>query len=435
MKIKIIENIRDFSKRAKIVLLIWTILNLALCLAMIIGGGAPVFGTLVFFLIWEAAIYGYYLYKFNYRENHKGGEWVDAIIFAVIAATVIRSLFIEAYKIPTPSMEKSLLVGDFLFVSKVAYGARTPMTPLSFPFAHNTMPVINTKAYLEWIKLPYYRLPGFTKIKRGDVVVFNWPAESKDRPVDKKDNFIKRCVAISGDSIAVVDGYVFVNGVKQDVHPEHQFEYIIYTGPAGISTEWARKNEINSLILREADQDGSMVYTAQLTDKKLEMLKSQFGVQRVIRSITTPMSGSVYPDSKFHDWSMDNYGPIYVPKKGDVIALNSENVNIYAYAITEFEGNELDERDGRFLLNGKPAESYTFKMNYYFMMGDNRNNSLDSRAWGFVPEDHVVGKAKFIWFSVGTRFEWRKDPGDGQPKMMPAGRGKIRWSRIFKPIR
>lgn len=434
MKLKIIENIRDFSKRAQIILLIWTILNLTLTLAMIIGGGSPIIGTFIFFLIWELAIYGYYLYKYNYRENHKGGEWVDAIIFAVIAATVIRSLFIEAYKIPTPSMEKSLLVGDFLFVSKVNYGARTPMTPLSFPFAHNTMPVINTKAYLEWIKLPYYRLPGFQNVKRGDVVVFNWPAETMGRPVDKKDNFIKRCVAVSGDSLEVIEGFVHINGEKQDIHPEHQFEYIIYTGPTGISSEWAKANNITSLILHKQDEK-TKIYTAQLTDEKLEKLKSQFGVQRTIRSITSAGTRNVYPDSKFHDWSMDNYGPIYVPKKGDKIELTEENIKVYGYVITRYEGNELDDSKDNVLLNGNPADSYTFKMDYYFMMGDNRNNSADSRAWGFVPEDHIVGKAQFIWFSMGTKFDWGRDPADGLYKMLPVGSGPVRWKRIFKPIK
>ena len=434
MKLKIIENIRDFSKRAQIILLIWTILNLTLTLAMIIGGGSPIIGTFIFFLIWELAIYGYYLYKYNYRENHKGGEWVDAIIFAVIAATVIRSLFIEAYKIPTPSMEKSLLVGDFLFVSKVNYGARTPMTPLSFPFAHNTMPVINTKAYLEWIKLPYYRLPGFQNVKRGDVVVFNWPAETMGRPVDKKDNFIKRCVAVSGDSLEVIEGFVHINGEKQDIHPEHQFEYIIYTGPTGISSEWAKANNITSLILHKQDEK-TKIYTAQLTDEKLEKLRSQFGVQRTIRSITSAGTRNVYPDSKFHDWSMDNYGPIYVPKKGDKIELTEENIKVYGYVITRYEGNELDDSKDNVLLNGNPADSYTFKMDYYFMMGDNRNNSADSRAWGFVPEDHIVGKAQFIWFSMGTKFDWGRDPADGLYKMLPVGSGPVRWKRIFKPIK
>ena len=205
-----IDTFKEFRTRTKVVLIVWTVLNLLILGILLFGAKAPVVGSIIFFVIWELAVWGYYVYRYNFRHLHRVGEWVDAIMFAVIAATVIRSMFIELYQIPTSSMEKSLLVGDFLFVNKMSYGTRLTMTPLSFPFAHHTMPWINTKAYSEAIKFPYYRLPGFGKIKNGDVVVFNWPDERLDRPLDKKENYIKRCVAIPGDSISVkrgVDSY------------------------------------------------------------------------------------------------------------------------------------------------------------------------------------------------------------------------------------
>lgn len=431
---KIAENIRDFSKRAKIILLIWTILNLALAITMIAGAGASFIATLVFFLIWEGAIYGYYVYKYNYRDNQKGGEWVDAIIFAVIAATVIRSMFIEAYKIPTPSMEKSLLVGDFLFVSKINYGPRVPMTPLSFPFAHNTMPVINTKAYLEWIKFPYYRLPGFQNVKRGDVVVFNWPAEELGRPVDKKDNYIKRCVGISGDSLKVIDGFVYINGKLNDKSNEHQFQYLIYTGKQGLSTKFAKDNGIISLALEQQAGD-SMIYSARLTDELVDEIRKQYGVRKVRRIFTPTGSMNLYPSSKVHEWSIDNYGPIYIPRRGDVFELTDDNVDMYGKVITEYEGHELEKRGDKYFVDGVQADSYTIGMNYYFMMGDNRNNSLDSRAWGFVPEDHIVGKALFVWMSWGTKYEWGTDGSSRLPKMIPVGSDGIRWKRSFMGIK
>ncbi|REJ80471.1 MAG: signal peptidase I [Bacteroidetes bacterium] len=343
-------------------------------------------------------------------------EWVDAIIFAVIAATIIRTFFIEAYTIPTPSMEKSLLVGDFLFVSKVSYGARVPNTPLSFPFAHHTMPVFGGKSYLEWIKIGYYRLPGFGKVQRGDCVVFNWPAETEGRPVDKKENYIKRCIAIAGDTIKLVDGKVFLNGKAAETPKNSQTSYHVVTDGSGFSEQ-----AITRLGLREGEMMSPIEYNFHLTEKSANDLKS-FGNVRKVEANVVPQNvyqDFIFPSDPRLGWNVDNMGPIWVPSKGSKIVLTPENISMYRKAIVEYEGNTFEERNGRYIINGKESSEYTFSMDYYFMMGDNRHNSADSRFWGFVPEDHVVGKAVFIWMSWDSHGTFLN---------------KIRWGRLFNLV-
>ena len=349
----------------------------------------------------------------------RGGEWIDAGMFAVIAATLIRSFFIEAYQIPTPSMERSLLVGDFLFVSKANYGARVPMTPISFPFVHHTIPVINAKAYSEALKLPYYRLPGFQKIKRNDVVVFNYPAEDLKRPVDKKENYIKRCLAIPGDTFKMKDGAVYVNGQLEENPPEAMTSYRITT-TKGISQSQLRSIGVYSHVLRGNVSGG--IFEANLTKKQFEEI-SKWGIIKDI----TPVVGlhameeaGVFPYGPNLGWNRDNYGPLYCPKAGEEITLDSFNYFIYHRAITEYEDNpEFRMLNGKFYNGQEEITSYTFKYNYYFMIGDNRHMSADSRYWGFVPENHIVGKALFIWMSLGEG----KNFFD-----------RIRWDRIFNGI-
>ena len=357
-------------------------------------------------------------------------EWVDAIVFAVIAATIIRLFLIEAYTIPTSSMEKSLLIGDFLFVSKVSYGPRTPITPLAFPFAHHTIPVLNSKAYLEWIKLPYYRLPGFGDIENNDVVVFNYPMEADppyNRPVDKRENYIKRCVGIPGDVLEVKEGVLFINGEIADKPEGMQHMYNVKTTGAAI----------NRRVLREWDiteggavsNNGDFVY--RLTDEAREGLEALPAVKSTSSVLVEPgvYSEDVFPNSdkslqsnkdvKF-SWNHDNYGPITIPKKGVEVELTKDNLPFYERLIKVYEGNDLKIEENRIYINGVETNKYTIQMDYYFMMGDNRHNSLDSRFWGFVPEDHIVGKAVFIWLSVDSKatkfFE------------------RIRWNRIFNLI-
>lgn len=381
------------------------------------------------------------------KKKTKTREWVDAIVFAVVAATIIRVFFIEAYTIPSGSMERSLLVGDFLFVSKVNYGARVPMTPVAFPFAHHTMPFINTKAYWDGVQWKYRRLPGLQDIKRNDVVVFNFPegdtvvlerqddnyyqmqlrGESREsiwsgynvvsRPVDKRENFIKRCIAIAGDTISMRNGLAVVNGKP---------EPLVGTGGFTYSVEFTTA-DINLNLFVEMGCKGlnptalPTVYTFEATPDVVKELKKSQYVKAVKEEVLEPedFDVTIFPHDKNRKWNLDNYGPFVVPKKGWTVTLDSLNMPLYERAIRIYEGNKLDKVGNDWMLNGKKATTYTFKMNYYWMMGDNRHSSADSRYWGFVPEDHIVGKALFIWLSI-----------DGEGSFL----NKIRWNRIFKGI-
>jgi signal peptidase I len=359
-------------------------------------------------------------------------EWVDAIVFAVIAATLIRTFFIEAYVIPTPSMERSLLVGDFLFVSKVNYGARTPITPIAFPFAHHTMPLIGTKAYWDGIKLPYYRLPGLSDVKKGDVVVFNYPMDADSplyRPVDKRENFIKRCQGAPGDTLSVVDAQVYVNGKAAPNPPGEQIDYTYTTTGIDVNPQVFDDLHISHY---ENSADPTMTKEAALTFKGYSNIKllspniSHKGTNPRYPVYPTNPDHPVAPASLMlngrqpnYKWNLDNYGPIIVPKKGWTVKLDSMTYPIYVRAITVYENNKVEVHGNDILINGKKADSYTFKLNYYWMMGDNRHDSDDSRFWGFVPEDHIVGKALFIWMSWDDNASFFS---------------KIRWSRLFNGI-
>jgi len=380
-------------------------------------------------------------------------EWADAIIFAVIAATIIRTFFIEAYTIPTSSMEKSLLVGDFLFVSKISFGPKIPNTPIAFPFAHHTMPLTKSlKSYLEWIKLPYYRFPGFTTIKNNDVVVFNYPegdtvstvfqsnasyyalvkeygrervwndkANFGDiiaRPVDKRENFIKRCIGISGDSVQIIDRQVYVNGKKAENPVDRQFNYEIITNGTPVYKKQFRSLGISEEDIKNMNEYGFLPLTAESV-KMIKALPNVIDVKPVI-SPKGLWDERLFPfDSSYH-FSLDNYGPVYIPKAGVTIDINTTNICFYKRVITTFEGNTLEIKDNKIFINGKESKTYTFKMNYYWMQGDNRHNSADSRYWGFVPEDHVVGKASFVWLSL-----------DKDESFL----NKIRWSKLFRFIK
>ncbi len=379
-------------------------------------------------------------------------EWIDAIIFAVIAATFIRMFFIEAYTIPTSSMEKSLLVGDYLFVSKTAYGPKTPNTPLSFPFVHNTMPLTKgKKSYLEWIKRPYHRMAGFGKIKNDDVVVFHFPegdtvamniqaasyhqlvrdygrervwtdkrnfGEIVSRPVDKRENYIKRCVAIPGDEIKMERGQLFINGKPQQKLPGMQHNYIVTTNGTAINPK-----ALDKLKIAEDDRDvfSSEQYKFPLTEENAAKLKEFSNVVSVEKITQEPgiWETGIFPSHRNFQWNLDNFGPVNIPAKGQTVQLTVDNLPMYKRIISVYEGNKLEVNGSEIKINGEVATSYTFKMDYYWMMGDNRHNSADSRYWGFVPEDHVVGKAKFIWLSMD------KD------KSFPA---KIRLGRMFRGI-
>ncbi|MFM2224513.1 MAG: signal peptidase [Bacteroidota bacterium] len=335
---------------------------------------------------------------YDRQKKSASREWIDAIVFAVVAATLIRTFFVEAYTIPTPSMEKTLLVGDFLFVSKLSYGPRIPNTPIAFPFAHHTMPIIGTKAYSEIIELNYHRLPGFGSVQRNDVVVFNYPIEYKiPRPVDKRENYIKRCVGVPGDSLKVINSVLYINGKPAFKAPEGEMEYYVFTNGSDISDDI-----LNDLGVTEYGPVGNNTYQMLLTEEKVKKLKELGNIKEVRPGIrpTQTIEEVLFPyDTKKYPWNIDNYGTIWIPKKGATIILDSNNICFYRDIISVYEHNTLAVNGNQFIINGKATHQYTFKMDYYWMMGDNRHNSADSRFWGFVPEDHIVGKAWMVWMS------------------------------------
>ncbi|MEJ2113349.1 MAG: signal peptidase I [Flavobacteriaceae bacterium] len=398
---------------------------------------------------------GFYNYYLNYvadvqyvedRSLHPksgSGEWVSSILFAIVAATIVHTYFIQPYTIPSSSLEKSLLVGDFLFVSKFHYGARVPMTTVAAPMVHDTIPLLKKKSYLfddhyekrnsSWknkLQLPYMRIPGFEKIERNEIVVFNQPADTlldmndfnPDRnyykPIDKKTNLVKRCVGIPGDSLEVRDGYVYINGEKNVLPDRAHLQFSYFVQP--------KSTQFDPKFLKErydiTDNFGiinnqNTYYFSAISDEALAKFKNNPNVVSITPNIKEKgvRDTSIFPHNPNYNWNVDFFGPLYIPEKGKTIDINTDVLPLYKRVITEYEGNSLQINGNQILINGEIANTYTFKQDYYWMMGDNRHNSIDARAWGFVPFDHVVGKPVFIWMS----WDGLKNP---------------RWERFFTTV-
>lgn len=407
-------------------------------------------------------------------------SWVDALVFALVAVYFINLFFFQNYVIPSSSLEKSLLTGDYLFVSKVSYGPRIPETPLTMPLTQHTMPIINTKSYIEWPQWDYRRVKGLGKVKLNDIVVFNYPAgdtilteekyQANDyyamvysfgqqiyqsqmpnpitpdslspqqqldyfnmlynigrnyivnnpneygsidhRPTDRRENYVKRCVGLPGQTLQIKNRIVYLDG-KANKEPENvQYTYYVKL-KADLPDDLLKELGISGEDLLSLNQNGYM----PLTKKAVKVLSARKDLVASIRLNTDAATGEVYPLNAVTGWTRDNYGPIWIPKKGETVQLTLKNIALYERPIRVYEHNQLDVRNGRIYINGREAHSYTFKMDYYWMMGDNRHNSADSRYWGFVPEDHIVGKPIFIW--------WSSDPDR-------RGFSGIRWNRLFR---
>lgn len=450
---------------------------------------------------------GFYIYYVNYaldvsyiedRSLHPRsglGEWVGSIVFAVVAATLVHTYFIQPYVIPTGSLERTLRVGDLLFVSKFHYGARIPMTTIAAPMVHDTLPVLKTRSYVAdvnqdtyrtslWnkLQLPYMRLPGFQKVKKNDIVVFSWPADTVHqffksergirKPVDKKSNYVKRCVGVPGDSLEVRNGYVFINGKQLQLsdRAKPQYEYQVYA-QKGVSSRLLRElgvdefnryyiasnlnqNQVNAIskyaINYERTSQGEVVIFTKsggiptnvirqaglslreltdrqrvvtLTDEMANKLRNNASIDSIVRMIAPKgqPGPNIFPQNPAYPWNNDNFGPIYIPGKGDNVVLNPQTLALYKKIIRDYEGNTVSVSGNQVTLNGEVADTYTFKQNYYWMMGDNRHHSEDSRAWGYVPDDHIVGKPIFIWLSFDNF-------NDGITNWKP------RWDRIFTTV-
>ena len=461
---------KTISKKQWIKFSIWAVLYVLFCLWM--ENAWLLLGLIVLVDIYLTKFIPWGAWKKTKNPTLRSiFSWADDIIFALVAVYFINLFIFQNYQIPSSSLEKSLLVGDYLFVSKVSYGPRVPNTPLSFPLVQNTLPFFNCKSYLEWPEWGYKRVAGLGKVKRNDIVVFNFPAgdtialkmqnpdyytlvemygreaihankaqlgEVMYRPVDKRENYVKRCIGMPGDSLYIKNNQVYINGEKA-VNPKNmQLNYFVETETPFTETmfrNWGVSRddympygqpctvgdpETLSYLGFTPNANGvyNMVYRFPMTQAMVEQVKKLPGVKKILVEPDVVGGTMYYPVDYKTGWTRDNYGPIWIPKRGATIELTPHNLAIYRRCIKNYEHNQLEEKDGVIYINGEKATTYTFQYDYYWMMGDNRHNSADSRSWGFVPEDHIVGKPIMIWLSL-----------DKDRSLFEGG---IRWERLFR---
>jgi signal peptidase I len=432
-------------------------------------------------LFGEPVIFDIYISKFipwngwkksNNKTLRTIADWADAIIFALIAVYFINIFIFQMYKIPSSSLEKTLLVGDFLFVNKLSYGPRVPNTPLAFPLTHHTLPIVNTRSYSHWPYWEYKRLKGLGPVKRNDIVVFNFPAgdtvalnaQNGDyydlvyrygwervntdkrtfgdiiyRPVDRRENYVKRCIGLPGDSLQIIDNIVYIDGKQLPTPKNAQFNYFVETNGTFLTEKQFRQLKVSKDdrflfnkhpqaqdvfdmvgISKNENDQYNPVYLIPLTQETLNIAQKTGGIKS-IHIEPDILGGNTYPYGYETGWARDNFGPLLIPKKGETIVLNEQNLALYTRCIVNYERKTLQRKGDKIYINGELTDSYTFESDYYFMMGDNRHNSLDSRCWGFVPEDHIVGQPILIWLSLD------KDRG-----LLD---GKIRWERLFRLVK
>ena len=456
------------------------------------GYGALILGTLFFFVYLPYLGFSKkeeYITELPEWKKSSARSWGDALIFAVALAYIIRLCWFELYTIPTSSMESSLMVGDFLTVSKLSYGVRMPNTPVAIPFVHNTIPKTEVKSYSKIVQLPYMRTKALRSLRNNDVVVFNYPdgdtvvlerkaesyyaivrefeamlnpnatpAEKRevlgryspdmiqylqqkyagayypgkgreavwkeyhviDRPVDKRENYVKRCIAVAGDELKIVDKQVYINGKAVENPKRMQFAYFVYH-PTGMQLSQKKRKELD---INEDDAQRVDQYTVlyRLNQEQCDHIRKMGFQVECYQDSAGQFDPSIFPHSPDYPWNKDFFGPLTIPAKGMTVQLDPKNIVLYEQIIRQYEGNKLEVKDGKIFINGQEAKSYTLQMDYYFMMGDNRHNSADSRFWGFVPEDHIVGHPSMVWLSVDKYKSWGE-------------KGKIRWDRMFKRVK
>lgn len=394
------------------------------------------FGLYIFYINYVAEVT--YIEERSLKPRSATGEWISSILFAVIAATLVHTYLIQPFTIPTSSLEKTLLVGDFLFVSKFHYGARTPLTAVAFPMVHDTIPGVNVKSYLEKPQIPYFRLPGFQNIERSDIVVFNWPVDTMlnmyhtdkyyYKPIDKKTNYVKRAVGVPGDSFEIINGRIHIDSEPLELpdRAKLQFSYEGVTkGQAFHPLNLYERYDVTDFTPYNPSNNA---FRINLTDEAFQRFRNHPNVETIRRVIdSTGLAGSdIFPQGSNNSWNMDNMGPFLIPKAGLTVPITTESLPLYRRIIEVYEGSEMDYNNKiavngtQVSLNGQAIDSYTFKQDYYWMMGDNRHNSLDSRYFGFVPENHVVGKPVLVWMSWDANATGLMN--------------KIRWERMFTTV-